>query len=146
MVDWQDYFGDAARKFTDLARQEATQFMIQEYEGGDYPLITTAFWGEYDRLMSNDTWDEILLHSGNLLYGESLHPTIALASYYKQSYDLTQAQINLIKVVFDRWRQNANPQIIVSHTERATLAEHQDGKGLPQAKRLLSSIGVILED
>ena len=115
MLKPEQFFVGASDEILKLANSEALQYLLDEVDGEIRPVITTAFWGK-DLLFSNDSFDEMLLNGGNLLKYQALDVTAAI-QLWKEFYDMSEKQLQLLKSIFNRKVYNYNNLIIMSIEE-----------------------------
>lgn len=69
-IEWKHYFNGASKQFLDLAREEATMYMLERHNNEVIPVITTAFWGERQKITSKDNWQTFIQSGGQLIQTE----------------------------------------------------------------------------
>ena len=98
-VDALSFFSGASKEITELARNEALQYMLAEIDGVIKPVITAAFWGTWDRLNSTQSFDDIIENGGHIICSQLLTYEDAMFEW-RNYYDLDSKQLSLIQKLF----------------------------------------------
>ena len=86
----------ANAKIMNLAKEEALQYMLVNYNGKSVPFITSAFWGSGDTNYSNQS-EEQLIKSSEKTIMPFLYSEDDAKKYWKNYYEMTDEQIELAK-------------------------------------------------
>jgi hypothetical protein len=124
-----------------LAERETLQYLIQDYNGAEVPIITTAFWSEGDRLVSPEPWSDFFSNGGHLVRTQ-LNGTEPAIDVWRAEYSLSVRQIALLQALFSR-RINSDGPIVLDDQERAALLE-SGAFGLQQSRELLAEVGITV--
>ncbi|HYF62701.1 MAG TPA: hypothetical protein VD886_07790 [Herpetosiphonaceae bacterium] len=122
-----------------LAEREALQYVLDEYEGEEGPIITTAFWSQDSALVSADSVADFLKHGGHVLELELLEPAESLP-IWEEYYDLDAPSLQLARALHDRRLAAASLPVPISADEWAVIASHGSA-GIAETHGLLAAIG-----
>ncbi|MGX8774069.1 MAG: hypothetical protein ACSW8G_03315 [Bacillota bacterium] len=98
-ADAMDFFAQAPDKVKELAEQEAIQYLFDEVDGVEKPMITTAFWGKDGEVTIPDG-EEFSEHGGE-------YPLIMFSSfeevraYWLGQYKLSADETALADYIFN---------------------------------------------
>ena len=125
-----------------LAHEEALQYVLQEYEGADRPIITAAFWSEDKDLIGAEPWQNIFNNGAHLVSVQLLETDAAIAEW-QSNYELSFAQVDLLRSLFTRKIADPNIPIVLNNQEKYVVVT--DGaEGVAESRELFKSIGIIL--
>ncbi|OFD71036.1 hypothetical protein BWGOE8_49770 [Bacillus mycoides] len=142
-IDAANYFEGAPSKVVDIAKEEALQYVLEEVEGETVPFITTAFWIDDNGAYSIDSFEEMGEHGGFLLEIPLLDTESAIERL-EEEYELTEEQIELLQLVYERKIQNPNEEIMLSKEEVAMIGT-DDGEGLEVSKESFEEMNITWE-
>jgi hypothetical protein len=125
-----------------LAEHEALQYLIQDYNGADVPLITTAFWSEGDFLAAAEPWADVFSNGAHLVQTQ-LRRTDESIGVWRSHYGLTSSQVGLLRSLFARKVAASEAPIILTSQEKAALLE-RGSQGLDQSRALLAEVAVTV--
>jgi hypothetical protein len=125
-----------------LAREEALQYLLQDYKGEKVPLITATFWSEGDRLVAAEPWPSLLTNGGHLVESH-LRPVQEAIREWQSQYGFSPAQVSLLRSLFERKLATENGSVVLTPAERNSLVTGGD-EGLELSRELLSSIGITI--
>lgn len=131
-IDATNYFEGAPSEVIDIAKEEALQYVLEEVEGETVPFITAAFWIEESGAYSIDSFEEMEEHGGFLLEIPLLDLQSAIERL-EEEYELTEEQIELLQLVYERKIKNPNEEIMLSKEEVAMIGTDDD-EGLEVCK------------
>ncbi len=131
-IDAENYFEGAPSEVIDIAKEEALQYVLEEVEGETVPFITAAFWIEDSGAYSIDSFEEMEAHGGFLLEIPLLDLQSAIERL-EEEYELTEEQIELLQLVYERKIKNPNEEIMLSKEEVAMIGT-DDSEGLEVCK------------
>ncbi|PEW71813.1 hypothetical protein CN424_23940 [Bacillus cereus] len=131
-IDAENYFEGAPSEVIDIAKEEALQYVLEEVEGETVPFITTAFWIEDSGAYSIDSFEEMEEHGGFLLEIPLLDQQSAIEKL-EEEYELTEEQIELLQLVYERKIKNPNEEIMLSK-EEVVMMGTDDDEGLEVSK------------
>ena len=141
--EYKKYFTGASNEIVELANEEALQYLLEEVNDNIEPLITTAFWGNETEAFSNDTFNEIYNNGGFLIERQLLDIEDAFNSW-KEYYEMTDQQYNLLKDIYKRKIENHNKILIMSNEEIGMIGTY-DEEGLRESKISFNEIGIEWE-
>ncbi|MCU5663774.1 hypothetical protein OCB72_03220 [Bacillus cereus] len=130
-IDAENYFEGAPSEVIHIAKEETLQYILEEVEGETVPFITTAFWIEDSGAYSIDSFEEMEEHGGFLLEIPLLDLQSAIERL--EEYELTEEQIELLQLVYERKIKNPNEEIMLSKEEVAMIGT-DDSEGLEVSK------------
>jgi hypothetical protein len=140
IIDLERFFLGAPSDIVDLANKEALQYLLDEVEGKIKPLITTAFWADDSNIHMNDSVEEMFVNGGNLIAYQLMDTEMAIAAW-KETYDMNEEQIQLLKSIYERKIENPDSPIILSQQEIRLLGE--DDEGLEESRISFEEMGVF---
>ena len=95
-VDALDFFEGAPKEIIELAKNETLQYVLENVDGIVKPVISTAFWGDWNELYSVIPFDEIVDKGAHII------PFKEAMEEWSDHYDLDESQIKFIKHLFDK--------------------------------------------
>ena len=137
------YFDGAPQNVLKIAEKEALQYLLDDINGNDIPLITTAFWGIGDDVFSVDTVDNMLINGGELLEIQILDEKEAIAAW-REYYDMSDEQCYLLTLIYRRKIGNPSEEIVLSKDEIAMIGTDEQ-EGLDESKISFGEIGIVWE-
>ena len=84
-----------------IAEEEALLYVLDNINGETKPVITAAFWGTWDELCSNQSWDDILENGGYIINNQLQSHKDSLIQW-DDYYGLNDGQMNLVESLFER--------------------------------------------
>ena len=114
----------ANAKIMNLAKEEALQYMLVNYNGKSVPFITSAFWGSGDTNYSNQS-EEQLIKSSEKTIMPFLYSEDDAKKYWKNYYEMTDEQIELAEDIYQR-RISVSGRLNLSINEVNKLKEWFD--------------------
>ena len=115
---------DGIEETTFALVKEALQYMLVDYNGYVVPVISTAFWGNRNSNFSNQSEEEIIKLSEEVivpfLYNEN-----DAKKYWKNYYEMTNEQVRMMEEIYSR-RINLKGNLKLTSYERAKLEEWSD--------------------
>ncbi|WP_242311080.1 hypothetical protein [Bacillus cereus group sp. BfR-BA-01331] len=142
-IDAVNYFEGAPSEVLEIAKEEALQYVLEEVEGETVPFITTAFWIDDNGAYSIDSFEEMEEHGGFLLEIPLLDTESAMERL-EEEYELTEEQLELLQVVYERKIQNPNKEIKLSKEEVAMIGT-DDEEGLEVCKDSFEEMNITWE-
>ena len=100
-VDALDFFESAPKEIIELAKNETLQYVLENADGIVKPVISSAFWGEWNELYSVIPFDEIVDKGAHIITVQLL-PFKEAMKEWSDYYDLDESQIKFIKHLFDK--------------------------------------------
>ena len=144
LIKHTDYFNGAPQEIKQLAEQEALQYLLQEVEGIIKPLTTTAFWGNEDKTISKDKYNDFIYNGGFLLERHIMDLEKSMESWMEY-YDMTQEQCDLLKIIYSRKRIQPNQVVKLTKYEIEMIGTI-DEEGLDESRISFGEIGVVWEE
>jgi len=100
-VDVLKFFEGAPPEIIELAKNETLQYVLENVGGVIKPVITSAFWGNWNELYSTQPFDDIVDNGAHILMVPLL-PFKEVVEELSDYYDLDESQIKFIKHLFDK--------------------------------------------
>ncbi len=136
----EHYFQGAPEEIITIAKAESLQYLLEIVQGNTIPLITTAFWGIGNEIFSTDSIN-ILLENGGVLLERQMMDFNSSVNSWKEYYEMSNAQVDLLKSIY--WRKIVNPyQKIILNFEELKIIEVFDEEGLNASKESFKEIGI----
>ena len=142
-IDATNSFEGAPSEVLEIAKEEALQYVLEEVEGETMPFITAAFWIEESGAYSIDSFEEVEEHGGFLLEIPLLDMESAMERL-EEEYELTEEQIELLQLVYERKIKNPNEEIMLSKEEVAMIGT-DDSEGLEVSKVSFKEMNITWE-
>jgi len=105
------YLKEAPEHICTLANNEAFQYLLENVDNKAVPLITSAFWILDDSLYSIDTQSDMMKNGMHILIDQLLGDTDAIIEKSIENYEMSSAQIEFAKYLFDLKMKSADRQI-----------------------------------
>lgn len=125
-----------------LAQEETLQYLLQEYEGSDIPVITAAFWSQDDNLIAAEPWQEVLTNGAHLIQTQLLDVESAIIQW-QINYNFSVSQVDLVRALFTKKIAAPSDQVIFSSQEVDTLMKY-GAQGIDISRELFTDVGVTL--
>lgn len=132
------YLDSVPVELLSLARSETLEFMIQEYNGADMPIITASFWSVGHNLVAAEPWVDVRENGGHILRIQLMDDENALAEWRKE-LQLSAQQIDLVRTLYERKRVNPDVRFTLADTEKRVLAPE---RGEVECREIFASIGI----
>ncbi|QWU47497.1 hypothetical protein [Bacillus sp. NP247] len=139
-IDATNYFEGAPSEVIEIAKEEALQYVLEEVDGETVPFITTAFWIDNNGAYSIDSFEEMEEHGGFLLEIPLLDTGSAIERL-EEEYELTEEQIEILQLVYERKIQSPNEEIILSKEEVAMIGT-DESEGLEVSKESFEEMNI----
>ncbi|MBC1778944.1 hypothetical protein [Listeria booriae] len=139
----QEYFDGAPNGLYQLAENEALQYLLDSVDGNTVPVITTAFWGHNDDFSTTDTIDS-MLENGGILLERQLMPIDESFESWKDYYEMSETQMDLLHSIYARLIQNEYQTITLSKDEIEMIGA-PDLNGIEASRESFNEIGIQLE-
>ena len=136
------FFSGIPDDLLSLAQDQALQYVIQELEGVDRPIITTAFWSEGEDFIAPEPWDEVFSDGAHLVQTQLLDTDAAIATW-QSYYGLSPVQLEIIRSIYSRKLATPNQHITLSVQEK-TIISSEAAPGLLHTRELLENVGITL--
>ncbi len=112
-----DYFRGAPKEIVELAHNEALQYVLDDVNGITQPVITGAFWGDWENLFSNQTWDNLMETGGFILKNQLMDYQNALVEWGDYYGGLNNKQFSLIDNLYKKKVYPNHDTIMLSESE-----------------------------
>lgn len=127
-----------------MASDETFEYLLEEDEDGRVsPAITTAFWGDKHSIISIDNIIRIVQGGGYLLERQLMDSDSAIQAW-RDYYEMTSEQVELLKSIYDRKVSNPNERIILTKSEIEMIGTAIP-EGLRESQISFEEIGIYLE-
>ncbi len=110
------YFEGAPNELMEIARDQTLQYVLENVNGVTKPVITGAFWGDWESLLSNQTLEEIIRTGGHILHNQLLDYTDAFRAW-DDYYGLSEAQMDLVRNLYQKKISFHNAPISLNKSE-----------------------------
>ncbi|AEB75047.1 hypothetical protein [Clostridium botulinum] len=135
-----EYFIGAPNSIKQLADKEALQYVLQNINNEIIPLITTAIWGNNKQGFSNDSLEDFMDNGGFLIENQMMNTEDSIREW-KEYYDMTEAQCNLLKNIYNRKIKRTNENLCLTKND-IDLIGTRDLQGLNESKIAFEEIGI----
>ncbi|MGE7945243.1 hypothetical protein [Lysinibacillus sp. NPDC093688] len=142
-IDALDYFNGAPKEVNQLAVNETLQYLLNEIDGDTVPVITTAFWEGDVGTYSNDSFEDFIENGGFLIESQAKDIETAI-NEWKEYYDMSDSQINLLHSIFERKISNPSGEIILMESE-IKMIQSDDEEGLNESRISFAELGIKWE-
>jgi hypothetical protein len=139
-----NFFHGAPMEIIRIAKSETLQYLLGEVNGKLTPIITTAFWGIGDQLMSLDQYTDMIKNGGFLLERQVLDFNHSIESW-KRYYDMTQQQCELLEIIYRRKISQPNNKHFLSKDEVLMIGA-VDSEGLEESKNSFRELNMEWEN
>lgn len=139
-IDALDYFNNAPEEVNQLAINETLQYLLDEIDGDTVPVINTAFWGGDDGTYSNDNFEDLNENGGFLIERQAKDIETAIIEW-KEYYEMSKSQINLLRSIFERKISNPNGEIILTESE-IRMIESDEEEGICESRISFEELGI----
>ena len=96
-----DFFEGAPKEIIELAKNETLQYVLENVDGIVKPVISTAFWGDWNELYSVIPFDEIVDKGAHIITVQLL-PFDEAMDEWSDYYELDENQIKFIKLLHEQ--------------------------------------------
>lgn len=125
-----------------VAENDTLQYLLQDYEGSQVPLITSCFWSEGDQLAAAEPWVDVFSNGAHLIQTQLKEPDEAIP-VWRAHYDFSEQQVELLKILFERKLHAGESRIELNADEKASLLS-TGNQGLDAARELLAEINLTV--
>ncbi|MDD2377025.1 MAG: hypothetical protein PHD15_05735 [Clostridia bacterium] len=139
-----EYFIGAPNKIIELAESETLQYLLENVNGVPIPIITTAFWSEGEKLFTVDSFNDMYENGGFLLKRQLMDVDKAIESW-KEYYDMSARQSELLRKIFERKIANFDKLIVLTASE-IEMIESSNQVGLEESKNSFKELNIILNN
>lgn len=122
-----------------VAKQETLQYVLDDMFGEVRPVITAAFWGDWETLYSSQSWEEILCNGANILHNQLLDDISAFQAW-DDEYGLNNQQMELVQSLLQKKLENKDQLIKLSKDEMKCLYGDID-----ECRESLQELGIFLD-
>lgn len=142
--DFQAYFEGMPDELYSLAFDDALQYILDEYEGQDLPVITAAFWGAGGRLAAVEPWPEVYKNGAHMVRIQLMEADEALTEWQLE-WEMPPRLVALARSIFERKMRSPNETLTLSAEDRDLIAEGAEADGGMDASReSFSEIEIVL--
>lgn len=135
------YLEGASDKVKEVAQQETFQYLLEDVEGETMPLITSAFWIENGDTYSIDTFEEFQEHGGFLVEMQ-LEDIPSLMEILEEEYEMTDPQLNLLQLIFEKKIKSPEEKIMLSEVE-IDMIGISDEEGREESEESFKELNII---
>jgi hypothetical protein len=138
------YFDGAPEEILRLAQEETLQYLLDNVKGKTIPLITTAFWGTNDNLITGDTFENMYENGVFLLETQTMNFDESVEAW-KEYYDMSLQQTNLLLSIYKRKVDNPK-EVLMLTKEEVDLIGSDDEDGLNESRDSFEEMGIKWEE
>jgi hypothetical protein len=138
-----DFFKDAPQEVNVLASNETLQYLLDEIDGDAVPVITTAFWGNKDGFYSNDNFEDFIENGGFLIERQATDIEASIKEW-KEGYEMSESQINLLRYIFERKISDPAGEIVLTESE-IKMIQADDEDALNESRISFEELGIEWE-
>ena len=139
-IEALDYLNSAPEEVNQLAVNETLQYLLDEIDGETVPVITTAFWGVDAGVYANDKFEDFIENGGFLIEIQTKDIVTAIIEW-KEYYEMSKSQFNLLRSIFERKISNPEGEIILTEGEIRMIGIY-DEEGINQSRISFEEIGI----
>lgn len=136
------YFVGMPLDLLTLAYEQTLQYLVEELEGTQKPIITAAFWSDHGHLTATEPWPEVIKHGAHIVRKETMEMEEAIAAW-QEDCELSSIQVDLLRSLFTRKIEAPNDPLILGRQDRDVLTSDGD-EGLEGSRELLAAVGITL--
>lgn len=127
-----------------LAKEEALQYLLQDYRGDSIPVVTSIFWNEGNRMTAAEPWQQVYEHGAHLIRIQLLDSDTALQEW-AQIYNMSSGQLELARKIFELKRQKPDAPITLGDDAVSVLRVDAKGdEGLDASRESFAEFGITL--
>ena len=115
-VDALDFFEGAPKEIIELAKNETLQYVLENVDGIVKPVISSAFWGDWNELYSIIPFDEIFEKGAHIVETQLLTFDEAMDEW-SDYYELDEDQIEFIKLLHEQKIKENKDNITLSNDD-----------------------------
>jgi hypothetical protein len=123
----------------EVAKSEALQYMLQEYEGKPIPIITAAIWSVGETLAAIEPWENVRENGGHIIRIQLEFDDEPALAEWKNDLSLSDSQVELVRAIYRRKLSSGRHRMALSPAEVVTLAP---AGGESRCRDILGSIGI----
>ena len=111
--------------------------------GKKISVITAAFWGDGEEMVTPFLDEEIFLNSISIIEKQIL-PIEECILRWKEYYEMEEEEIELLKIIYDKIKKKSGEKIFLTKDEIKMLGEI-DEDGIIEIKTSFSEMNIYLE-
>jgi hypothetical protein len=115
-VDALDFFEGAPKEIIELAKNETLQYVLENVDGIVKPVISSAFWGDWNELYSIIPFDEVVDKGAHIITVQLL-PFKEAMEEWSDYYELDEDQIEFIKLLHEQKIKENKDNITLSNDD-----------------------------
>ena len=115
-----NYFEGAEAEIVELANAETLQYLLDAADGVTNPVITTALWGTWEELFSNQSMEIILDNCANIIENQLLEFSNAMEAW-NDNYEFHDEQESLIKTLFSKKMSEGSSKAITLNNDEVDM-------------------------
>jgi hypothetical protein len=129
-----------------ILADEALQYVLQDIDGKNLPIITAAFWGKLNdsRISAIEPWPDVVKNGAVLIKNQTLQTTDAIHAWSKE-FEFTPSQTSLTTLIFEKKMiAKRSPVYLTPADAQQLLSMADDNEGFQACQESLGEIGVFL--
>ena len=126
-------------------RDEALQYVVQDVQGVQAPVLTSAFWSDLETplVTACEPWLDVVEHGARMFQKQFSAPSIALA-LWAGDFNFDEKEIALARALFNRRVATTGAMGLRDDEVRLIHQKLSNAHGLQACQKSLSEVGIIL--
>jgi hypothetical protein len=125
-----------------LAENEALQYVIDEYNGVNAPIITSAFWSNNEYMTSSESWMTVVEHGAHILSFELMNLDEAINLCLRE-YNWNQVEVNVLRNLFEKRKLSSSVEVTLTDDDARVFTK--DGiDNAQESLQLLECVGIVI--
>jgi hypothetical protein len=125
-----------------VAEREAFQYLIQDLNGDEVPVVTAIFWQDGERLVAAEPWNDVRRHGAHVIENQ-IQPADIASTAWTSHYDLSPDQTELLRSLYARKLAAVKSPIVLAREEMSELLK-RGSEGIEPSRELLAGIAITL--
>jgi hypothetical protein len=120
--------------------REAFLYLLESFHGEGRPWVTSGFWTDAGRLVSQDDEAEFLQHSGRLLERQLL-PIEAAVGQWSAAFSLSGVETDMLRALYHKKVTKPTKWVVLTPDQLALVREHRQA-GVDASWELFAQIKI----
>ncbi|QDT31912.1 hypothetical protein [Thalassoglobus polymorphus] len=142
----EDYLAGLSGEIKSLAYNEAFQYLLQDWDGGSQPIVTSVFWGDSksDYIQASENWDSVY-RNGAYLIEKQLSPFDKALYLWADYFQFSRKELVLVQSIYQQKMKVGDSDLHLSHSEvNALRAMAINEDSLNECEESFSEINISL--
>lgn len=142
--DVEPYFAGIPHDLRQLADKQCLRYVLDEFEGKTFPVITCAFWGDgiSERVQAAESWWAMQEHGARLTAEDFMTDDEAF-EYLEENFEMPAEGVELARSIFERKWAVGDRTLNLTAEDMSVLREIAAGKaGLQEARELFEAVKI----